>query len=81
MRQHNVPGLYGIDVRALTLKIREKGTMKAKLVFETDDENTLDFVDINADNLVAAVSRKVIRINLIIRIFEFSLRLTSEPAT
>lgn len=59
MRRHNVPGLYGIDVRQLTKRIREHGTMKAKLVFEGDDENSMPFVDINADNLVAAVSRKV----------------------
>ncbi|KAI6219197.1 CAD protein [Aphelenchoides fujianensis] len=58
LRKHNVPGLYGIDVRELTMRIRERGTMKAKLVFEGDDENAMEFVDINADNLVAAVSRK-----------------------
>ncbi|KAI6208543.1 CAD protein [Aphelenchoides besseyi] len=58
LKKHNVPGLCGIDVRELTMKIRERGTMKAKLVWEGDDEKSIDFVDINADNLVAAVSRK-----------------------
>lgn len=59
MRQHNVPGLYGIDVRQLVKQIRERGTMKAKLIFESDNEEDMEFVDINKDNLVAAVSRKV----------------------
>jgi carbamoylphosphate synthase small subunit len=59
MRKHNVPGLCGIDVRQLTMRIREHGTMKAKLVFEGDDPDSMPFVDINVDNLVAAVSRKV----------------------
>ncbi|KAI6183142.1 CAD protein [Aphelenchoides bicaudatus] len=58
MRKHNVPGLCGIDVRQLTKRIREHGTMKAKLVFEGDDEASMEFVDINKDNLVQAVSRK-----------------------
>jgi carbamoylphosphate synthase small subunit len=53
-----VPGLCGIDVRKLVKLIREHGTMKAKLIFEGDDESAVEFVDINADNLVAAVSCK-----------------------
>ena len=59
LRAHNVPGISGIDVRALTKRIREHGTMRAKLIFEGDDESAHDFVDINASNLVAQVSQKV----------------------
>ncbi|CAD5208892.1 unnamed protein product [Bursaphelenchus xylophilus] len=59
LRENGVPGLSGIDVRELTKKVREKGSMKAKLIIETDDEHKLQFIDINKDNLVAEVSRKV----------------------
>lgn len=57
--KNGVPGLAGVDVRLLTKKIRENGTLKAKLVIDADDPNSLDFVDINSENLVALVSRKV----------------------
>lgn len=60
LRNNGVPGLAGIDVRLLTKKIRENGILKAKLVIDADDLNNLDFVDINSENLVALVSRKVI---------------------
>uniref|UniRef100_A0A915EA35 ATP-grasp domain-containing protein n=1 Tax=Ditylenchus dipsaci TaxID=166011 RepID=A0A915EA35_9BILA len=56
-----VPGLSGIDVRLLTKKIREHGTLKAKLVLDADDPNSFDFVDINSQNLVALVSRKEVQ--------------------
>jgi carbamoylphosphate synthase small subunit len=32
LRREGVPGLSGIDVRLLTKKIREKGTLKAKVL-------------------------------------------------
>ncbi|KAK6726600.1 hypothetical protein RB195_004744 [Necator americanus] len=53
-----VPGLAGIDIRMLTKKIREQGTMKAKLIIESDDSSKYQFCDINEQNLVAVVSRK-----------------------
>lgn len=31
LKAHNIPGLYGIDTRALTKKIREKGVMNGRL--------------------------------------------------
>lgn len=58
LRKQGVPGISGIDVRELTKKVRDHGTLKAKLIIETDDEKSRDFVDINKDNLVAEVSRK-----------------------
>lgn len=30
MKKHNIPGISGIDTRALTKKIREKGTIMGK---------------------------------------------------
>lgn len=32
LKQHNVPGIYGIDTRALTKHIREQGAMLGKIV-------------------------------------------------
>lgn len=53
LRQHKIPGLYGIDTRRLTKIIREKGAMLGKIVFGSDK---LDFHDPNQHNLVADVS-------------------------
>ncbi|KAL3102816.1 hypothetical protein niasHS_000774 [Heterodera schachtii] len=53
-----VPGLSGVDTRLLTKRIRENGTLKAKLVLESDDPERFQFVNINEENLVAKVSRK-----------------------
>ncbi|HLP74612.1 MAG TPA: glutamine-hydrolyzing carbamoyl-phosphate synthase small subunit [Bacteroidales bacterium] len=51
--KNNVPGIYGIDTRALTKRIREKGAMLGKV--EPGDTRT-DFYDPNKDNLVSQVS-------------------------
>ncbi|GMR52785.1 hypothetical protein PMAYCL1PPCAC_22980 [Pristionchus mayeri] len=58
LRKAGVPGLAGIDVRQLTKKIRENGTMNAKIVIETDDESSIPFKDIYEANQVDVVSRK-----------------------
>ena len=44
----------GIDTRELTKILREKGSMKGKIVFENEDE--IDFADPNLVNQVARVS-------------------------
>ncbi len=56
LKEHNVPGIYGIDTRELTKILREKGAMKGKIVFA--DENEIDFIDPNSENLVAKASCK-----------------------
>jgi len=53
--RNQIPGLYGIDTRALTKIIREKGAMLGKIVFEGHE---VDFVDPNQQNLVDQVSCK-----------------------
>ena len=53
LKQNNVPGIYGIDTRALTKKIREKGDMLGKI---EPDGCSVDFFDPNKVNLVAEVS-------------------------
>uniref|UniRef100_A0A0K0F2V2 CAD protein n=1 Tax=Strongyloides venezuelensis TaxID=75913 RepID=A0A0K0F2V2_STRVS len=57
LKKHGVPGLTGIDVRCLTKKIRENGTLKAKIIMDDENEDKLDFVDVNKENLVKMVSR------------------------
>ena len=52
LNEHKIPGIFGIDTRALTKKLREKGSMLGKIIA---DEN-LDFVDPNIENLVSKVS-------------------------
>lgn len=43
LAEYEIPGISGIDTRALTIKIREHGTMKAVLTTEDlDDEELLD---------------------------------------
>ena len=57
LKQEGVPGLCGIDTRELTKKLREKGAMLGKILFEGED---VPFYDPNQDNLVAQVSTKEI---------------------
>ncbi|MFW6160258.1 MAG: glutamine-hydrolyzing carbamoyl-phosphate synthase small subunit, partial [Acidobacteriota bacterium] len=38
LKQHNVPAIQGIDTRALTKKLRQKGTLLGKIVFQDDIE-------------------------------------------
>jgi carbamoyl-phosphate synthase small subunit len=53
LHEERVPALSGIDTRALTKRLREKGTMLGKIVAGEDD---LELRDPNLDNLVARVS-------------------------
>jgi carbamoyl-phosphate synthase small subunit len=55
LKSNQVPALYGIDTRQLTKKLREKGTMLGKIIF---DNNEVEFRDPNQENLVAQVSIK-----------------------
>ncbi|MDR2131494.1 MAG: glutamine-hydrolyzing carbamoyl-phosphate synthase small subunit [Odoribacteraceae bacterium] len=58
LKQERVPGLFGIDTRALTRRLREHGAMKGKVLF---DEDEIPFYDPNVDHIVASVStRRVI---------------------
>ena len=56
LTQERVVGLYGVDTRALTKKIRDNGSMLGKITFE--NEKDIDFDDPNQKNLVAEVSCK-----------------------
>ncbi len=54
LKQNNIPALTGIDTRALTKKLREKGVMLGKIVFSGD----IELKDPNKENLVEQVSIK-----------------------
>jgi carbamoyl-phosphate synthase small subunit len=53
LRAQRVPGLSGVDTRALTQKLRTAGTMLGKLVY---GDEPVEFHDPNQTNLVARVS-------------------------
>ncbi len=55
LKEHGVPGIYGVDTRQITKMIRERGVMSGKIVVEGDDETRL-FDDSGHRNLVAEVS-------------------------
>ncbi len=55
LKEHEVPGIYGVDTRKLTKKLREKGVMLGKIIHESDD---IEMQDPNRRNLVAEVSIK-----------------------
>jgi len=60
LTEQRVPALYGLDTRLLTKKIREKGSLKARIEFEKSvvlgGDKKQEFVDVNQRNLVAEVS-------------------------
>ena len=53
MKLNHIPGLAGVDTRALTQHLREKGSILGKLVY---DEVDVDWRDPNQRNLAAEVS-------------------------
>ncbi len=61
LRDEKIPGIYGIDTRALTKHLREKGSMLGKIYFERPDE--VEFSDPNVENLIAKVSCKEVEIH------------------
>ncbi len=54
LTEEGVIGMYGIDTRALTKILREKGSMLGKIVVEGCDD--IDFYDPNNENLVEKAS-------------------------
>jgi carbamoyl-phosphate synthase small subunit len=53
LKENKVPAIYGIDTRALTKILREKGTMLGKVVFNNQD---VPLYNPDLDHLVAQVS-------------------------
>lgn len=60
LKEEQVVGIYDIDTRELTKRLREYGSMKGKIVIDGGED--IEFVDPNLSNLVAKVScKEVIR--------------------
>jgi carbamoyl-phosphate synthase small subunit len=57
LTENNVPGIFGIDTRALTKIIRDRGAMLGKIVIDQE----IDFYDPNKDNLVDKVSTREVK--------------------
>jgi carbamoyl-phosphate synthase small subunit len=56
--KHNVPGIYGVDTRAITKLLRDHGTLSGKVIMDGDaGAQSLEFDDVHLRNLVADVSR------------------------
>lgn len=53
LKGYSIPGLTGIDTRALTKKLREQGTMLGKIAFRNEQ---IDLYDPNVDQLMPKVS-------------------------
>jgi carbamoyl-phosphate synthase small subunit len=56
LKEEKITGLCGVDTRAITKLLREKGSMKGKIVLNAPDE--VEFYDPNAINQVERVSCK-----------------------
>lgn len=56
LRDEKIPGIYGIDTRALTKLLRCKGSMLGKITFEGGPDIALR--DPNKENLIARVSTR-----------------------
>jgi len=54
LNEEKIPGIYGIDTRALTKHLRDKGSMLGKIL--VDGADAVDFYDPNNENLVCNVS-------------------------
>lgn len=55
LKEQNIPGIFDIDTRELTKKIREKGVMLGKIIIDSGD---IDFYDPNKEDLVRQVTIK-----------------------
>ncbi|KAJ0407936.1 hypothetical protein ATCC90586_006308 [Pythium insidiosum] len=60
LEREGIPGIAGLDTRAITKKIRAKGAMKGRIIVEGD--KAPGFVDVNSQNLAAQVSTKEVRV-------------------
>lgn len=63
LRENNIPGLFGVDTRFLTKKIRGEGVLLGRIDFTPiEPGQKLQFEDPNTSNLVAEVSIKEPRV-------------------
>jgi len=59
LKEQRIPGIYGVDTRAITKLIRNHGAMLGKVVVDGSRQaDDMDFHDPNTTSLSASVSRK-----------------------
>ena len=58
LKKHDIPGLYGIDTRALTRVLRENGVMNGAITSAPDSINTEELKKYRINNPVSRVSVK-----------------------
>lgn len=61
LKEEKIPGIYGIDTRALTKHLREQGSMLGKIVIGDTDPDSVEWYDPNKENLVAKTSCKEVK--------------------
>ncbi len=61
LADEGIPGMYGIDTRALTKHLRSQGSMLGKIVPEGVDADSVPLYDPDAENLIAKVSTRTVR--------------------
>ncbi len=54
LKEQNVPAIYGIDTRALTKKLREKGVMLGRIVLEHARQNNVTITPINTSHSISS---------------------------
>ena len=63
LKESGVPGIHGVDTRLLTKKIRDKGAMLGKIIFDgASVVAKAPFSDPNKRNLVDEVSQRTVRV-------------------
>lgn len=62
LKAEKIPGIYGIDTRALTKHLRENGSMLGKIVIDGMNPDDIDWYDPNKENLVAQTSTKEVSV-------------------
>ena len=62
LKQEGVPGLVIKDTRFLAKKIRDKGVILGKIIFNSAQEKKLPFINPDDENLVAKVSVKEVKV-------------------
>ena len=58
LKEEKIPAMFGVDTRALTKHLREKGSMLGKIVIEGHRDEDIEWYDPGRDNLVAKTSCK-----------------------
>ena len=59
LKKENVPGIYGIDTRAISVRLRERGSMRAKILVEGKNGVTFDSCPAPNPSLVSIKEKNI----------------------